>query len=120
MQSPYNVHKPPTNSMAIISLVAGIVSWILLPLLGAIVAIITGHMARNEIMRSRGTQSGEGLAVAGLILGYVNIVVMCLAVLIPAILFGAPLLGCSFCSFCGSLSDPSFSSSIVIPPLPLG
>jgi hypothetical protein len=104
--------------MAIISLISGIVSWILLPLIGAVVAIITGHMARNEIKNSYGSQSGEGLAIAGLILGYVNVVVMCLAILIPAIIFGAPLLGCGVCSMCGSLGDlNNFSSGIVIPPI---
>ena len=36
-----------TSTLAIISLVAGILGWSLLPLLGSLGAIITGHMARR-------------------------------------------------------------------------
>lgn len=61
--------------MAIVSLVSGILSWLFLPVIGSIVAIITGHMARGEINRSNGTIGGAGLALAGLILGYANVIV---------------------------------------------
>ena len=63
----------PTSSLAIVSLVAGIVSWFIVPILGAIVAVITGHMAKNEIRGSGGRLSGDGLATAGLILGYLQL-----------------------------------------------
>ena len=39
----------PTSTAATISLVFGILSWFGLILIGPIVAIIAGHMARNEI-----------------------------------------------------------------------
>ncbi len=61
-----------TSSLAIASLVSGILGWTLLPLIGTIVAIITGHMARAEIRRSAGTLDGDGLAIGGLILGWVS------------------------------------------------
>jgi hypothetical protein len=44
----------PNSNLAIVSLVMGILGWTLLPTLGAIVAIITGHMAKNEIRKSNG------------------------------------------------------------------
>ena len=62
-----------TSTLAIVSLVSGIFSWILLPFIGAIVAIITGHMAKNEIKSSNGLLAGDGLATAGLVLGYLQI-----------------------------------------------
>jgi hypothetical protein len=64
--------QAPTNSLAIVSLVAGILSWVLCPIIAAIVAVITGHIARRQ-MRYSG-ESGGGLALAGLVLGYVHLV----------------------------------------------
>jgi len=72
-----------TSSTAIVSLVAGILSWFILPFVGAVVAIIAGHMARSEIRRER--IDGDGMAVAGLILGYLNLLLSAAALLI---LFG--------------------------------
>lgn len=62
-----------TSTLAIISLVAGILGWTLLPLLGSLGAIITGHMARGEIRRSAGTLDGSGFALTGLILGWASV-----------------------------------------------
>jgi ABC-type spermidine/putrescine transport system permease subunit II len=64
---------PQTSSLAVISLIAGIASFFIVPLLGAIAAIITGHMAKKEISESAGRLTGEGLAQAGLILGWINV-----------------------------------------------
>ena len=61
-----------TSSLAIASLVSGILGWTLLPFIGTIVAIVTGHMARGEIRRSGGALDGDGLAVGGLILGWLS------------------------------------------------
>ncbi len=66
----------PNSSSAIVSLIAGIVSWLAFPFISAIVAVIAGHMARGEIRRSNGTIGGNGMAMAGLILGYLNILVV--------------------------------------------
>ena len=38
--------------------------------ISGIVAIVLGHMARKQIRESGGTQQGDGMALAGLILGY--------------------------------------------------
>ncbi len=70
--TPYSPPKP-NSSMAIVSLVMGILGLSLLPILGSIVAVITGYMARNEISQSMGNLGGEGLATAGLVLGWVGI-----------------------------------------------
>ena len=73
----------PTSTLAIVSLISGIVSWFLIPFVAAVVAIITGHMAKNEIKKSNGMISGNGMATAGLVLGYIQIglgVCVCLVV----------------------------------------
>jgi hypothetical protein len=74
------------SSMAVISLIAGIASFFIVPLLGAIVAIITGNMAKKEIAESAGRLTGEGMARWGMILGWVNIafsvVGLCLGMLV--------------------------------------
>lgn len=85
--------QPRTSGLAITSLVTGILSWVLIPILGAIIAVVTGHIAKREIRASAGQLSGEGMATAGLILGYINLlliaipccVIVVLALLGPAI-----------------------------------
>jgi hypothetical protein len=85
--------------MAVVSLVFGIAAWCVLPVVGAIVAIVCGHVARGEIRRSQGQQEGDGLAVAGLVLGYVQLAFGVVLVLfaIAAVLLGLSIgFGSSF------------------------
>ena len=81
--------------MAIVSLVLGILGWTLLPLLGSLGAIICGHMARAEIRRNPATMEGDGLAIAGLVLGWSLIILTVLSILAVVLFFGglAVLLG---------------------------
>jgi hypothetical protein len=62
----------PTNALAVVSLIAGIASFIFVPFIGAIVAVITGHVARSQVRRTG--EGGDGMALAGLTLGYVHLV----------------------------------------------
>lgn len=48
------------------------------PVIGAIVAIITGHMARGQIRQTG--EGGSGLALAGLILGYLHLALAIIAI----------------------------------------
>jgi hypothetical protein len=59
-----------TNGFAIASLVLGIV-WIVG--LGSLLAVIFGVMAKNQIDRSGGRESGRGMAVAGVVLGAIGL-----------------------------------------------
>jgi len=85
----YGRPQPPiyqqTSSLAVISLISGIASFFILPLLGAIAAIITGGMAKKEIRQSAGRLTGGGMATWGTILGWLNIIagllLLCLTVL---------------------------------------
>lgn len=62
-----------TAGIAVTSLVFGILGIACCGPLGAIPAIICGHVAKSRIKASAGTLQGDGLALAGLILGYVSI-----------------------------------------------
>ena len=64
------VTQPRTNGLAVASLVLGIV-W--LWWIGSILALVFGYSARAQIRRSHGQQSGEGLAIAGIVLGWVGV-----------------------------------------------
>jgi hypothetical protein len=64
---------PQTSTNATISLVAGIVGLFILPMIGGIVAILTGNAAKKEIANSGGTIGGEGLAKAGVVIGWVSL-----------------------------------------------
>ena len=76
-----------TSTLAIISLISGIVSWFMLPVIAAIAAVITGHMAKSEIRKSNGMIGGNGLATAGLVLGYIQLGLgICLCIAIAAML----------------------------------
>lgn len=83
-----NTVARPTSSLAVVSLVFGILGWTLLPAVGAVVAVITGHMARAEIRRSAGQLEGDGMAVAGLVLGWLAIGLAVAAVLAFILFFG--------------------------------
>jgi hypothetical protein len=90
-QSPFSPSSLPvqTSSLAIVSLVSGIASWFVLPVLGAFVAVITGHMAKKEIRDSAGRLTGVEMANAGLVLGYVHLALSAIAVCIIVMIFAA-------------------------------
>ncbi|QMT41624.1 DUF4190 domain-containing protein [Neisseria shayeganii] len=75
------------SHLAIVSLICGLLGWTLLPLAGSIAAVITGHMARRDI-RHNPALSGDGLALAGLILGYSCLIFSLLAFLAIFLFFG--------------------------------
>lgn len=93
-QIPYGSasYTPPSSSMAIVSLIAGILGLTLFPLLGSIVALITGSMARKEIAASRGALGGEGLAKAGVILGWIGVGLSVIGCCVAAAVFVLPFL----------------------------
>ena len=79
-----------TNPLAIVSLIFGILGWTFLPVIGNLVAIVCGHIARSQIQQSRGAQQGDGLALAGLIIGYLGLLLGVVAFLF--IIFGIGIL----------------------------
>lgn len=76
---PYGYGQPPaTNGKATIALVVGIVSLVLSFCcvgIAGIVAVVLGVKARSEIAASGGRQSGDGMALAGIITGAVGVLI---------------------------------------------
>jgi hypothetical protein len=68
-----------TNGLAVASLIAGFfwLGW-----LGSFLAVIFGHVALGQIKESGGRQEGNGLAIAGLVLGYMGLATLLLVVLV--------------------------------------
>ncbi len=71
-----------TSSKAIISLVCALLFFVPLAF---VAAIVFGHLALSEIKRSAGRLKGEGLAIAGLVLGYLWVVSVPIILIIAAI-----------------------------------
>jgi hypothetical protein len=90
----------PTSGLAVTSLVTGIASivfsWTFIALLASIVAVITGHMAIGRT-RSNASVGGRGMAIAGLIIGYVGVAI--LAVMLAITIFSFLFIGAGFIPF---------------------
>lgn len=69
--------------MAIASLILGIVC---LGGLGSILAIIFGYIGKRQIDESQGGQSGRGMAVAGIVLGWIGTVLAVVFVVVIIVL----------------------------------
>jgi hypothetical protein len=63
----------PSSTLAIVSLIAGILGFTMLPLIGSIVALVTGYEARKETRAIPPRASGDGLATAGIVMGWIQI-----------------------------------------------
>ena len=72
-----------TNSLAITSLVCGIAQVMFGPL-ATIPAVVCGHMARGQIRRTG--EQGAGMALAGLIMGWIGVGFTLLVVLATVLL----------------------------------
>ena len=84
-----------TAGLAITTLVLGIISFLTCGGLGvgAIATIVCGHLALSSIGKSRGTLGGKGMALAGLIMGYVSVVTLVVAVAAPLVTAGFSRMG---------------------------
>jgi Domain of unknown function (DUF4190) len=76
---------PQTNVLAILSLVLSLF-WV--AGLGSIGAVVLGHMAKRQIAASNGRQTGNGLATAGLVIGYIGIGILLIYVIALASIGG--------------------------------
>jgi type II secretory pathway pseudopilin PulG len=87
---PYRGQYPQqTDGGAIASLILGITSFALcLSFFTGIPAIILGHISRSKIKRSGGRLKGDGMALAGLIMGYLSLpfILIIAAIAIPNLL----------------------------------
>lgn len=76
--------QPTVAGLAIASLVLAIlwIWWI-----GSLLAVIFGHVALSQIKRSHGWKTGRGMAMAGVVLGWVGLAMLAI-VLVAAIVAG--------------------------------
>lgn len=86
------VARPRKSGLAIASLACGIASVLCLGMIAGIPAVICGHIAHSKINRSSGLLTGAGMALAGLVMGYLSIFLTVVvlpilaAIALPAIL----------------------------------
>lgn len=100
-QQPYS---PPSNTLAIISLIASILGLTFMPTIGSIAGLIMGYIAKRQIEESGGTMGGAGMAKAGIIIGWVGVALFALAMCLILAYFVIVVLiaGGSFCALAGS------------------
>ena len=68
----YQPTRQTTNGFAVASLVLG-VAVLCTGIIGGILAVIFGNLALARIDDAAGTQRGRGLAIAGIVLGWIGI-----------------------------------------------
>lgn len=88
-QPPYGTPARRTNVLAVVSLISSVagfvLAWTWVLAVGIVVGVITGHLALAQIKRTG--EAGRGMALAGVIVGWVGIGFGVLAVLAFAMLF---------------------------------
>jgi hypothetical protein len=77
------VYGPTTNGLAVASMILGITGWLTCGV-GAVVAVVLGFIAHSQIKSSQGRQKGSGMAIAGIILGFVFIALFVVLVIASA------------------------------------
>ncbi|MQA83192.1 MAG: DUF4190 domain-containing protein [Streptosporangiales bacterium] len=87
---------PQTDGAAIAALILSIASWVICPLIPAIVALVLGRNSKRSIAESGGMKTGEGLVKAAVIISWINIafyvlvtIVVIIAVIVAATQAGA-------------------------------
>ena len=73
-------YAAPTSSDAIAALVCGLLGWSCFPL--SFIALWLGFRARKAIRESNGQMTGDGIALAGMIIGGITVGIMFLILLI--------------------------------------
>lgn len=74
---------PKNNGLAIAAMICSFFFWIYG--LGAILGIIFGFIGRSQIKKSNGTQRGEGMALAGIIIGFVGIAIAIIVTIVVVV-----------------------------------
>lgn len=71
---------PKTNTLAVVSLISSIAGVLIIYFIGSIVGIVTGHISLSQLKTSG--EGGRGLAIAGLIVGYVGLALTIIATIV--------------------------------------
>ena len=112
-QQQYPPPAPSTSGAAIVSLIASISAFFIFPIIGSIVGIIAGNSAKNDI-RSRPYQvTGEGLAQAGIIIGWIGLGLAVLGICGFVLLGGIPLV----LGLCAAAGNGDWTSMLPVLPM---
>lgn len=91
MKNEFQTQAPGTHTLAIVSLVLSILGLVgVLPLVGSIGGIVSGNIARKEILANPDLHSGEGMARAGVVLGWVGVglaLLVCVLIVVGLLFF---------------------------------
>ena len=121
----YQAAPPETSTAAIIAVIGGILGLVgVLPLIGSIVGIIAGNSAKSDIRNRPGQVTGEGLAQAGVVLGWIGLALWglgCCAAVLAFTVFGVAIPGVGVCAALGNGNSISWlqllpmASMLVVP-----
>ena len=93
-QPPYGYPAPPsynyapavkTNALALTSLISSIAAFVIVPFIGSVVGVITGHIALRQLKTSG--ENGRGMALAGTIVGWVGVALSIVGIALAVIWF---------------------------------
>jgi hypothetical protein len=84
-QGAYYSAPPRTDGTAIAALIVSIVSWVVCPIIAAIVALALAHAAGNKIDASAGRLGGAGIVRAAQIIAWLNIGLITFGMAVAAI-----------------------------------
>ena len=71
---------PVTDGTAVTALICSILSWVVLPVVLAIVALVLARTSERDIVASAGAKSGMGLVTASRWVAWINLLVVGMAV----------------------------------------
>lgn len=104
--------SPQSNGLATTSLVLGLLGYVgCFPVISGVIAIFCGLSARHEIARSEGRQTGAGVALAGIIMGSMQL-------LIAAVILMLGIIGASASTSSPPPPPPVAVAPPVVPGLP--
>jgi hypothetical protein len=76
---------PRTDGTAVAALIVSIVSWVMCPIIAAVVALVLAHAAGHKIDASGGRLTGEGLVRAAQIIAWIQIGLITFGMVVAAI-----------------------------------
>ncbi len=71
---------PKTNALSLVSLISALVGLFIVPVIGSIVAVVTGHISLHQLKTSG--ETGRGMALAGVIIGWISVGLMVIGIVI--------------------------------------
>jgi hypothetical protein len=80
--APYGVAVKRNNGLAVAALVCACAGFLFF--VPAVLGVIFGFVARSQIRQSAGTQGGDGLALAGIIVGFAWIALLVILIVVGA------------------------------------